>query len=180
MRETVMARQANTTVLDAPWRDRSGFCGVEVLDQPAGSIDQTQRAHLRATALRIKIAHDLLVAFADGYAPFPAELVAAQTRELVSVRLLLERYGLGDPDMHRSPGAFTDAAARRDYERLRARGRASRSAGLSVVASMLRETVAVLEPMLPGLTAPDMRDVYLRLLASTRRQLRIVQAWSAR
>jgi hypothetical protein len=175
-----MARQANTTVLDAGWRDRAGFCGVEVLDQPAGSIDLAQRAHLCAVAERIKIAHDLLAAFVDEYAPFPGELVAAQTRELMAVRLLLERYGARDPGTYASPGVFADAAARRDYERLRARGRAGRAAALQVVAETMRETVAFLEPMLSGLTAPDMRNVYFQLLTSTRRQLRIVQAWSAR
>jgi hypothetical protein len=79
------------------------------LDQPAGSIGHAQRAHLRAVAVRTELARGLLVAFkvtrpdsaaadpataalADEYAPFPGELVAAHTREMVAVRLLLERY----------------------------------------------------------------------------------------
>ena len=130
--------------------------------------------------MRIKIAHDLLVAFADEYAPFPGELVAAQTRELVAVRRLLERYGAGDPATDGEAGVVTDAETRHDYERLRARGRESRSAALRAVAEVLRETVELLEPMLPRLTAPDMRNVYFQLLASSLRQLRVGQAWSAR
>lgn len=121
-----MARQTNTHVLDAAWRDRAGFCGVTVLDQPAGSVDLAERAHLRAVAVRIKILHDLLAAFADEYAPFPGELVAAQTRELVAVRLLLQRYAAGDPGADVEPGVVIDAETRHDYERLRARGRAFR------------------------------------------------------
>jgi hypothetical protein len=175
-----MVRQANMNVLDVAWRDRAGFCGVEVLDQPAGSIDLAQRAHLRAVAVRIKIAHDLLAAFADEYAPFPGELVAAQTRELVAVRLLLQRYGAGDPGTGVEPILVTEAETRHDFERLRARGRASRSAALRVVAETLRETVEFLEPMLPRLTAPDVRNVYFQLCTSSLRQLRVVQAWSAR
>ncbi|MFI7542501.1 DUF2202 domain-containing protein [Actinoplanes sp. NPDC049599] len=175
-----MADRSTTSVLDAPWRDRAGFCGVEVVDQPAGSIDPVQRAHLRALAVRIKIVHDLLAVFADAYTPFPAELVGAQTRELIAVRLLLDRYAAGDPGTHLAPGVFADAAAQRDYDRLRARGRAGRSAALQVIAATLSETVTMLEPTLPGLTAPDVRNVYFQLLASSLRQLRIVQAWSAR
>lgn len=175
-----MADPRNTSVLDGAWRDRAGFCGVEVIDQPAGSIDSAQRADLRAMATRIKITHDLVADFADEYAPFPGELVAAQTRELVAVRVLLERYAADDPDAHRESGVFTDVAAQRDYERLRAQGRAGRSAALHVVATTLRETVSILEPMLPGLAAPDMRNVYFQLFVSSLRQLRIVQAWSTR
>ncbi|GAA3336568.1 hypothetical protein GCM10020358_09450 [Amorphoplanes nipponensis] len=118
-----MSQRENTPVLDQPWRDRAGFCGVEVLDQPSGPIALTQRAHLRALAVRIKIVHDLLAAFADEHTPFPVELLAAQTRELVAVRLLLERYAAGDPGTHLAPGVFADPAARRDYERLLSLGR---------------------------------------------------------
>jgi hypothetical protein len=175
-----MANRGITAVLDAAWRDRAGFCGVGVLDQPAGSINAAQRAQLRALAVRIKLVHDLLVVFADEYAPFPGELVAAQTRELVAVRLLLERYAVDDPGTHLSPGVFSDVAVQRDYERLRTRGQAGRSAALHVVGTTLRETVAFLEPLVVGLTAPDTRNVYFQLLASSQRQLRIVQAWSAR
>jgi hypothetical protein len=175
-----MAHRGTTAVLDAPWRDRAGFCGVEVLDQPAGTIDPAQRAHLRALAVRIKIVHDLLAGVADRYAPFPAELVAAQTRELVAVRLLLDRYAVADPGTYREPGVFTDAAAQHDHDRLRAHGRAGRSAALHVIAETLRETVAFLEPALPGLTAPDLRNVYFQVLTSSLRQLRVVQAWNAR
>ncbi|MEU8233200.1 DUF2202 domain-containing protein [Actinoplanes sp. NPDC048967] len=175
-----MTDRGNTSVLEPAWRDRAGFCGVEVLDQPAGSINPVQRAHLRAVAVQIKMVHDLLVAFADEYAPFPAELVAAQTRELVAVRLLLERYAVDDPGTQLRPGLFSDPAAQHDYQRLRARGRSGRATALHVVAVALRETVALLRPLPAGLSAPDMRNVYFQLLTSSQRQSRIVQAWSAR
>ncbi|GAA3950383.1 DUF2202 domain-containing protein [Actinoplanes auranticolor] len=175
-----MTDRGNTTVFHPAWRDRAGFCGADVLDQPAGSISPAQRVHLRAVAEQIKMVHDLFAAFADEYAPFPTELVAAQTRELVAVGLLLARYAVADPGAQLPPGVFSDAAAQRDYERLRARGRAGRSAALRVVATALRETVALLDPLPADLTAPDMRNVYLQLLVSSRRQCRIVQAWSAR
>jgi hypothetical protein len=57
---------------------------------------------------------------------------------------------------------------------------AGRSAALQVVAEALRETAERLEPLLPRLTAPDMRDVYFQVVAASQRQLRVVQAWSAR
>ncbi|GAA3340823.1 hypothetical protein GCM10020358_29850 [Amorphoplanes nipponensis] len=167
-------------MLDQPWRDRAGFCGVEVLDQPSGPIALTQRAHLRALAVRIKIVHDLLAAFADEHTPFPVELLAAQTGSwspsgcCSSATRLATRARTWRPGCSptRRPGATTSGCCR-------SAGRAG-PPPLHVIAAALRETVEILEPMLPGLRAPDVRNVYFQLAASSRRQLRIVQAWSDR
>lgn len=175
-----MPNRGHGTAPTRAWRDRTGFCGVEPLDQPAGSLDLGQREHLRALAGRIKLTHDLLAVFADWYAAFPLELMAAQTRELMAVRALLERYGITDPNAGLPEGAFNVAESRRDYQRLRGQGAMGRAVAFDVIATTLRETTAFLECALPRLAAPDVRSVYLQVAASTLRQLRVVQAWSGR
>ena len=158
------------------WRDRTGFCGVGVLDQPAGTLDAGQRAQLQALAARTKLVHDLVAAFADRYDPFPAELAPALTRELAALRLLLDRYGGTDAQAPFAPGQFADAGLRHDYERLVRLGSTGRRAALAVIAGLLRETIAAL----PDVAAPDVHNVCFQLHAATLRQLRVVQAWSGR
>ena len=63
------------------WRNRAGFCAVDALAQPAGTLDLAQRARLRALAARTKLAHDLVAAFADRYGAFPVQLIEAQMRD---------------------------------------------------------------------------------------------------
>jgi len=60
-----MPNRGHSTTLTGAWRDRTGFCGVDPLDQPAGSLDLGQREHLRVVAERIRLTHDLLAGFAD-------------------------------------------------------------------------------------------------------------------
>lgn len=175
-----MPRAGMTTMPVGAWRDRAGFRGVDPLDQPAGTLDLAQRARLRAVATRLKLTHDLLACFADRYAAFPAELAEAQTRELVAVRALLDRYGVADPDHGLGEGLFAGPADRLGFERARDAGGAGRSVALDVIAGMLRETATMLEDALPGLAAPDVRSVYRHLLVSTGRQARVVRAWSCR
>ena len=160
----------------AAWRDRTGFCGVEALDQPAGTLDVAQRAQLHALVTRIKLVHDLVAAFADRYDPFPAELAPEQTRELAALRLLLDRYGVTDAPAALGTGRFGDPGLRHDYERLLRLGGTGREAALQVIAELLRETIAVL----PDVRAPDVHNVIFQLHAATLRQLRLIQAWSRR
>jgi hypothetical protein len=169
-----------TSSLAGGWRDRAGFCGVDTLDQPPGTLDLTQRLHLQAMTARTRLSHDLIAAFADRYGAFPVQLVAAQTRELIALRLLLARYGLIDLNAPLGRGGFADPETSRDYDRLLAQGSASRAAALDAVARVLRESSAVLEPVLLELTPPDVRNVYFQLYAATWRQRRLVQAWTGR
>jgi hypothetical protein len=162
------------------WRDRSGFCGVDVLDQPSGVLDSVQRATLSVVAERCKIAHDLLAEFADRFEAFPAQLVTPRTQELAAVRLLLDRYGMADPTAGRDIGTFRDAATQAEYDRLLAYGGGSRAAALDVTTRLARGTAFLLERALPALTARDVRHTYVHLLVAAHQQVRITQAWGGR
>jgi hypothetical protein len=158
------------------WRDRAGFCAVDALEQPAGTLDLDQRARLQALAARMKLGHDLVASFADRYGAFPVQLLEAHMRELVAVRLLLSRYGLMDANATLRLGEFAGAELQRDYDRLLAQGSIGRAQALDVVAAVLHEAIFVL----PEVAAPDVRNVCFQLHAATLRQLRLVQAWSGR
>ena len=121
--------RASTTTPTGAWRDRAGFCAVDALEQPAGTLDLAERARLRALAAHTKVGHDLVAAFADRYAAFPVQLLEAQMRELVAIRLLLSRYGLTDANATLRPGEFAGAEMQRDYDRLLTKGSIGRAEG---------------------------------------------------
>jgi hypothetical protein len=162
-------------MMAADWRDRPGFCGMDVLDQPSGTLDAAARAELRQLAERAKLAHDLAAAFADRHAAFPAGFAHAQTMRLIMLRVLLDRYGLDDP----TRAAYTPAV-QAEYDRLLAEGRTGRAAALGVVRRLEQRTVADLSAALERATAPDVRHTYLHLLVAANRLLRAAQAWSGR
>jgi hypothetical protein len=162
------------------WRDRSGFRGVGVLDQPRGDLDPAQRAHLAGLAGRLRMLHDLAATFADRYTAFPAQLTWANTRELAAVRELLGRYRLADRDAGLGPGHFTSREDQNRYDRLSRRGSTGRAMALGVLADLLEELETAIDAVLPRLTAADVRHVYLHLYVATVRQRGLVQAWCTR
>jgi hypothetical protein len=138
-----------------------------------------QRATLRALTDRSKLAHDLVTAFADHYATFPARIVEAREEELAAMRLLLTRYGVADPTTGRHPGGFAGPGTRADYRRLLTRGSAGLTPALDVTARLASETIVAMTAALSGLGAPDVRHTYLHLLTGAYQQVRQAQAWSA-
>jgi hypothetical protein len=173
------ARQRTGTTAPA-WRERAGFCGVGVLDQPAGILDDAQRAHLVAVAVQLKAAHDVVAGYAGRYSVFPEELSAALARELAAIRALLDRYHLIDRNARLASGRFADEQTQIRFDHLVCRGNTDRSAAIDVVSEMLGTTVAMIDVALPKVRAPDVRQVYLQLYTTTLRQGRLMQAWSAR
>ena len=158
----------------AAWRDRSGFCAPDLLDQPSGTLTSHQVALLGELAGRIQLGHDLLTAFADRYASFPSALAAAHTRELALLRTLLARYRIADPTARIDPGKQTLST------RLRAEGFRSRADALCVTQRLAGEMIALLDRELPGLRAPDVRHACLHILLTAHRQARTALAWAGR
>jgi len=150
--------------------DPAGFSGAGVMSRRAGSLDLRQRARLAELADRVRVAHDLLLAFADRYAAFP-RLAEAQEREVRLLHDLLRRY---------PPGRFGGSTARDDYPDLLARGFVGRAEAAQTVAEALHRVLVLLDAELPHASAPDVHDAYTRLCAATVRQLQAVQAWCPR
>jgi hypothetical protein len=171
------------TVSDAgvrSWRDRAGFCGMDLLDQPSGSLTADMKVLLGDLAERIKMNHDLLGAFADRHEPFPGQMVGAQTRELAAVRVLLDRYGVPDPTAGLPAGEFVHDGAQFGYDRLLAEGMRDRASALAVVVRLADATVTTLDEALRHLDAPDVRHTFLHLIMTAHQQRRLAHAWSCR
>ncbi|MEV4702887.1 DUF2202 domain-containing protein [Actinoplanes sp. NPDC049316] len=160
------------------WRDRAGFCAPDRAVAPSGPVTAGQVTLLLELAQRTKLGHDLLAAFADRYAAFP-RTAPAQTRELTALRELLDRHGLADPSAGLGAGVFADPGVQARYDQCLAEGRTGRAAALAVVRRAAAEVVRMLEDVLPGLAAPDVRQVCLHILLAAHRQIRVAQAWSS-
>jgi hypothetical protein len=169
---------ACTATLPRSSRDRSALCDLATLDEHRGVLTGGQRVTLRALTERSKLAHDLVTAFADRYATFPVKVVDVQEWDLAAMRSLLARHGIADPTTGRHPGAFTGPGTRSDYRRLLARGGTGLAAALDVTARLASETIVAMTAALSGLTARDVRHVYLHVLTGARQQVRLLQAWS--
>jgi hypothetical protein len=175
----------STTSLPGPflsgaWHDRSGFCGMDVLDRPSGTLRRGQDRRLRELAGRARVALDLFTVFAARYEAFPDELVHTRSRELTAIRLLLDRYGLPDPTAGPAVGVCTDAALQAAYDGLLAEGLRSRADVLRVTARLGAELVAMLGRDLPDMDAPDVRYTYQHLLVAAHEQVRLAHMGSGR
>ena len=171
------------TVIDSgvrSWRDRSGFCGMDLLDQPSGTLTEEGKALLIDVALRTKLGHDLLAEFADRYAAFPAQLVGAQTRELAAIRVLLDRYSVPDPTAGLPPGVFVRSDVQARYDRLLTEGSRDRAGALTVGTQLAAATVTTLDEAIRHIDAPDVRHTLLHLIMAAHQQIRLAQAWSGR
>lgn len=162
------------------WRDRAGFCGMDLLDQPSGALSDDEKAMLSDLAERTKLSHDLLAAFADRYEVFPDQLVVTQTRELSAIRVLLDRYGVPDPTAALLAGEFVHDDMKDRYDRLLAEGMRDRVSALAVGIRLARTTVTTLDDVLRHLAAPDVRHTLLHLVMTAHQQIRLSQAWNCR
>jgi hypothetical protein len=155
---------------------RDGSC----LDPAAtGTLTEQQRTTLAAQAEQEKLAHDLYAAFAAQYDPVVFDrIAAAETQHLTAVRTLLDRYGLTDPTAGKPAGQFANPTVQATYDRLLARGRATQAAALQVGVQVEQTTIDDLRDALNGLAAPDVQQVYTRLLHTSQQHLTAFHRWS--
>lgn len=97
-----------------------------------------------------------------------------------AIRALLARHGLADRNARLGPGSFADSHTQVRYDHLMRRGCIDRLAAVDVVSEMLGATVTLIDAALPRMPAPDVRQIYVQLCATTLRQSLLVQAWSLR
>ena len=160
---------------------RDGSCLDPAATAVTGTLTEAQRTTLAKMAQEEKLAHDLYAAFAAGYdAVIFDHIAASETRHLTAVRTLLGRYGLTDPTAGMPAGRFSDPAVQASYDRLLAQGRPSQAAALRVGQTVEQTDIDDLRAALSGLTAPDVQQVYHRLLAASQRHLTAFQRWSTR
>jgi hypothetical protein len=166
-----------------PRSGQAGDCGCRLgtVTAAKGSLTAAQRATLAGMAEEEKLAGDLYAAFADRYdAAVFAHIGRAEDQHLAAVRVLLGRYDVPDPTTGKAAGRFSDPAVQATYDRLLAQGLRSLDAALDVGRSVEQTDVADLRSASSGLTAPDVRQVYSRLLAASERHLAAFERWSSR
>jgi hypothetical protein len=160
---------------------RDGTCVGAGVTAAQGTLTDQQKNTLVAMAQEGKLAHDLYVAFAAKYpAPVFDRIAAAETQHLSAVRTLLARYAVSDPTAGTAAGTFSDPSVQAAYNRLLASGAASQAAALQVGQEVERTDIADLGKALAGLTAPDVTQVYQRLLAASQQHLTAFTNWATR
>jgi hypothetical protein len=160
---------------------RDGSCLDPAVTAATGTLTAQQKATLAAMANEEKLAHDLYAAFAARHDAVIFDRIAiAESNHLAAVRTLLDRYGLTDPTAGKPAGAFSDSAVQATYDRLLAQGQASQTAALKVGQSVEQSAIDGLRTALDKVTAPDVKQVYSRLLAASQQHLTAFGRWSAR
>lgn len=155
---------------------RDGSC----LTPPAtGTLTDQQKATVAAIAQEQKLSQDLYAAFAARYdlAVFD-RLAAAETQHLTAVRTLLDRYGIADPTAGKPAGQFSDPTVQAAYDELLARGQASQAAAAQVGQQVEQRAIDAMQAAMGGMSAPDVQQVYTRLLAAEQQHLTALQRWS--
>lgn len=157
-----------------PRSGQAGGCGFlpGTVTAPTGTLTAAQRATLAGMAEEEKLAGDLYDAFADRYdAVVFARIARAEDQHLAAVRVLLDRYDVPDPTAGKAAGRFADPAVQATYDRLLAEGATGLQAALDVGETVERTDIAALRSASSRLTAPDVQQVYGRLLAASQRHL---------
>jgi len=143
-----------------------GMMGSIAVTAPSGTLNTAQRATLAGIAEQQQLARDLYQAFAAQYDSAVLDHVATATAyRLDAVRTLMTRYGVTDPTTGNVAGTFSDPVVQTTYNRLLAQGQGSYDNALAAVRTVEAAQVTELTSDLSGLTAPDVRQVYNRLVS---------------
>jgi hypothetical protein len=173
--------QHHSGTAGGPRSGQVGGCLPGTVTAAKGTLTAAQRATLADLAAEEKLAGDLYDAFADRYGAVVFEHIArGEDQHLAAVRVLLDRYGVRDPTAGRAAGSFADPAVQATYDRLLAQGGTGFRAALDVGAAVERADIADLRSAVTGVTAPDVRQVYDRLLTASERHLAAFGRWSSR
>ena len=145
-----------------------GMMGGIAVTAPSGSLSAAQKTALVAVAEQQQLSRDLYQTFATRYDNVMFDHLAdAATDQLDAVHTLLTRYGVTDPTAGRSAGSFSDPSVQVTYNRLLAQGQTGYIDALQAAASLEAAHATALTSDLAGLSAPDVNQVYTRLLADS-------------
>ena len=142
-----------------------GMMGTLAVTAPSGTLSAAQKSALAQLAEQQQLAQNLYQAFADRYGSIMFDHLAdAAGYQLDALRTLTSRYGISDPTAGKSTGTFSDPATQATYNRLLAQGQAGYTSALSAARTVTTTQVSTLTADLTGLNAPDVQQVYTRLL----------------
>lgn len=99
-------------------------------------------------------------------------IAASEQQHTSRVKMLLDKYGLVDPVVDDTVGAFTNTQLADLYVQLLARGKTSALAALQVGAFIEETDIADLQKAIKATTHPDIARIYGNLLKASRNHLR--------
>lgn len=138
----------------------------------SGTMTAQQKADLASMVEEEKLAHDVYVTLAAKY-PSDwqfARIANAETQHQNALRVLLTRYGVGDPTAGEAVGEFSTAAFRSLYAQMIGDATDAASA-LRVGVAVEQRDIDDLTKALSGLTAPDTQQVYTNLRNASQHHL---------
>lgn len=115
-----------------------------------------------------KLARDVYLAMLDLYgSQIFANISVSEQRHMDSVKTLIDKYGLTDPVVDDTPGAFTNPVLAEIYAQLIAKGSLSLKDALEVGVIIEEMDIHDIELMLLDVTQRDVRNVMTNLLAGS-------------
>jgi hypothetical protein len=138
----------------------------------SGKLTDAQKTTLAAMAEEEKLAYDLYTSFADRYDTHVFDRIRqSECHHLDVVRTLLDRYGVDDPTKGQKAGSFADEKTQKTYDRLLGQGKASEDKALKAGRTVEKTDINDLTKALKGLDAPDVEQVYERLIEASEKHL---------
>lgn len=146
----------------------SGDC---LTTAPAAELTEEQQATLIHMRQEEQLAHDLYVALADKWDNDTfTRIAASESRHMVAVQRLLDRYGLTVPAPEEGE-KFADDGLQQLWDELLEKGMTSQDAALEVGRTVERADIADLEAALADGQPADIARVFENLLAASKHHL---------
>ncbi len=132
---------------------------------PVQDLNDAEKAGLLKMRQEEKLARDVYLKLYEkwGLQVF-ANIANSEQRHMDAVKMLLEKYGISDPVVDDSVGAFSDTEFTNLYNELVATGEASEVAALKVGAEIEDLDIADLENLINSSDNDDIKFVYDRLM----------------
>jgi hypothetical protein len=140
---------------------------------PSGEASAELTNDLRSLREEEKLARDVYTTLGARYdVPIFSNIAGSEQTHMDRVGALLDAYGIEDPVVDDSPGAFTDPRFRGLYEELTTAGKASLGAALRAGATIEDLDIADIAALAGRTTLPDVQAVYDNLTCGSENHMR--------
>ena len=135
---------------------------------PASAADQETVDMLTFMVQEEKMARDLYLEFADEYGVRQfVNIAKSEQKHMDAVRVLLDRYGIGDPTVGDAIGEFDNAEIQALYDKLYDKGMTSLAKAAKVGITVEKVDIADIMDMLAEMPAADISQILKNLKAGS-------------
>lgn len=140
---------------------------------PVATLSELERDGLIFMREAEKLAYDVYTTLGKKWSDQRFQNIPrSEASHTESVRVLLEKYGLDDPNATRAAGVYANAELQQAYDALVAKGEQSLVDAFKVGAEIEELDIADLQRLLNDVLSEDIRLVYDELLRGSRNHLR--------